>query len=249
MINPSLYKDVPVFKIHKKGFDYQKLIRNSIKPLSFPGNSSDSSNISGTSISSESNLNFLDTPVINQKFNNFDNIIPYKYPEPDIKLNKAYRPFLTKVVPVVRRRPADSTIPEYPIEPKLESPALNLQQKKSALNKKTKKAKKLKIPDIPLYLYENYRFQEVCKEISARRMEDRKYRQEKLKKVNSEFKLNSNDRMEIPVWSKGNIMLSNKNNFLKDVKGKNEGVLVTQSQKKFLPARKRYFKLSSEILY
>lgn len=248
---PALYKDIPVYNIHKKGFGYQKMIRNSIKPLVLPSDTSESSNISKSSQSSESNLNFLESPVIKPTISTNKSIVPYNYPEPDQGFHKEYRQFLQKSVAVVRRRPFDAIPSEDHLEIKLESPMINKNfSKKSGVNIATNKSKKLKIPDIPLYLYENFRFQQVCKEISARRMMDKKYRLEKLRNVKSEFKLNSKDKVEIPVWSKGIGLMSTKNfEAGADGKAKNEGKSATQNNIKFLPARKRYLKLQSETLY
>jgi hypothetical protein len=239
MIDSNVFKQTPVYRIHRKGYAFQKMIESTVNPSDLRSLSSRRSKVSRSSTSSENSLNFLNSPIPKSQFKTYDLQSSYKYPEPEQNYFKEYRKFLKKPVPVIRRRQLEMAIPETHPDLNQETPK---NSKKTFENKQfsTKNSrKKFTIPDIPLYLYENFRFQEICKEISERRAIDQRYRLEKLKKTRSLTKIGVFHEFKaekFPVIKKS----FDQNVFFKA--GLHSKVFSQKSSTKFLPARKRYLK-------
>ena len=254
MIDSKTLQDIPVYKIHKKAHAFQKSIENSIKPLDLKQISPESSNISRSSTSSETNSNFLVSPAGKSQFQTYDSC--YKYPEPDQNYFKNYRMFLSKAVPVIRRRQFGLDICEKLQEPKQETPKVKkILDKHHMSDSKLRKTRNCSLPDIPIYLYQNFRFHEICKEISARRLIDQKYQTQKLENKKKLSRIIQMKKSKSPskvlnlkaIDEENPKLLKNSFNMNPVLKHRTQVFPSINSSYKFLPARKRYQKIINPL--
>jgi hypothetical protein len=120
---------------------------------------------------------------------------------------------------------------------------------------KLRKPRNCSLPDIPIYLHQNFRFQEICKEISARRLIDQKYKIQKLEKIKKLNRINQMKKCK-SLSKVINLKAINEENpnLIKQsfntnpvLKHRTQVFPSINSSYKFLPARKRYQKVSNPI--
>ncbi|OMJ78881.1 hypothetical protein SteCoe_21236 [Stentor coeruleus] len=264
LIDLNPFKNTPVYAIHTTTFKFKKLIEKanisntSLSSKSSHISSSEKSSISDTPFlksphekqahisssekSSISDTPFLKSPHEKQEVHVAEVIPPVHYKDPPDTF-KAYRKFLGKAVPVVRRREFKPMTFQQITDAELESPKLinkrNLHTRSTdygvVLAKKIKSNVHQKAVSIPMIFFKNLRLENAKKTMSLKNLKQKMIVSNACSVDESLASFyDKNDKNKLPgVLAQKHFVGVNKDY-------ENHFKYLKEKKPQFLPARKRY---------